>query len=666
MSFNGSYCQNVEAGGNESEALSCTGGHVGDGKSIATTKTYVDDDVTKDELTVIESRCEDLITSNVVRHLENVDFTEACDDELLDKTEVEKEENNDVENENSFLAEKPFNGVFTYIAKKIQKECNDLPEKIIGLGGEIVYSLDDSKCTHFIFTGKEKDMNREFRAAKKKQVKIVSPHWVNQSYEQHKLLDELQYPHNFDPNKSIEMSGLSQLSSVSSRFSQKSRISKRSSRSTAPVKKNLLTKESSSSMLKTETALEIIKKGKLPENESQEARENIRKALQNAQSVGQKLKEERQNLKRPSSSFVSPPNSSKKKREETPDTNKIANNNQNSSSKKSTTAPSQRMQVLYDDPIARQEREKLIKENRISLSGSLMEDSDSMANLVNMSTQMEVSMTEAEENLEKDDQYLSQILRRGQKPRFIVSSVGNTLKAEFAKIIEKLGGSYLNKDCFDETCTHLIVNRPSRNEKYLASLASGKFVLSSSYITACKKANRLVNEDEYEFGNPLFCEQIQPRDEMEKRIFEAPYRWRNRLFQLNKGKRDDEKVLAFSGWKVDVLASPRIAVSLIRIVESGGGKICSVMNDDDITHYAVTQDKLEMVDDQKVKSLVVKGAHVCFTDYIAEFLLVDPTPPPQNRYIPSAKNYYEEVLRSNSNNKNELRRTTRRRTAKKY
>lgn len=49
-------------------------------------------------------------------------------------------------------------------------------------------------------------MNREFRAAKKKQVKIVSPHWVNQSYEQHKLLDELQYPHNFDPNKSIEVS----------------------------------------------------------------------------------------------------------------------------------------------------------------------------------------------------------------------------------------------------------------------------------------------------------------------------------------------------------------------------------------------------------------------------------------------------------------------------
>ena len=42
--------------------------------------------------------------------------------------------------------------VITLILQKIQNECNDLPEKIIGLGGEVVYSLDDSKCTHFIFT----------------------------------------------------------------------------------------------------------------------------------------------------------------------------------------------------------------------------------------------------------------------------------------------------------------------------------------------------------------------------------------------------------------------------------------------------------------------------------------------------------------------------------
>ena len=35
-----------------------------------------------------------MITSDVVRHFENVDFTEACDDDFLDKTELRKEEIN--------------------------------------------------------------------------------------------------------------------------------------------------------------------------------------------------------------------------------------------------------------------------------------------------------------------------------------------------------------------------------------------------------------------------------------------------------------------------------------------------------------------------------------------------------------------------------------------
>ena len=72
---------------------------------------------------------------------------------------------------------------------------------------------------------------------------------------------------------------------------------------------------------------------------------------------------------------------------------------------------------------------------------------------------MEVSMTEAEENLEKDDQYLSQILRRGQKPRFIVSSVGNTLKAEFAKIIEKLGWLLRFKVIIVFFCSYIFISK---------------------------------------------------------------------------------------------------------------------------------------------------------------------------------------------------------------
>jgi len=54
------------------------------------------------------------------------------------------------------------------------------------------------------------------------------------------------------------------------------------------------------------------------------------------------------------------------------------------------------------------------------------------------------------------------------------------------------GGIYLDRDYFDPSCTHLIVKRPARNEKYLASLSSGKWILSTSYMEACREAGCFV------------------------------------------------------------------------------------------------------------------------------------------------------------------------------
>ena len=71
--------------------------------------------------------------------------------------------------------------------------------------------------------------------------------------------------------------------------------------------------------------------------------------------------------------------------------------------------------------------------------------------------------------------------------------------------------------------------------------------------------------------------------------------------------------------QVQVLASPRISVSLTRIVISGGGK---TGDGDDVTHYFLTQDKEEMLDDQKVKKIVERGAHMCLSDYIGSFPFV--------------------------------------------
>lgn len=54
------------------------------------------------------------------------------------------------------------------------------------------------------------------------------------------------------------------------------------------------------------------------------------------------------------------------------------------------------------------------------------------------------------------------------------------------------GGSVIEKQCSDPSCTHMVVGYPLRNENYLASMAAGKWVLHRSYLDACKTAGRFV------------------------------------------------------------------------------------------------------------------------------------------------------------------------------
>lgn len=54
------------------------------------------------------------------------------------------------------------------------------------------------------------------------------------------------------------------------------------------------------------------------------------------------------------------------------------------------------------------------------------------------------------------------------------------------------GGTCQNCDLISADCTHLIMEYPRKNEKFLGSIASGKWILHTSYIEACKEANDFV------------------------------------------------------------------------------------------------------------------------------------------------------------------------------
>lgn len=59
-------------------------------------------------------------------------------------------------------------------------------------------------------------------------------------------------------------------------------------------------------------------------------------------------------------------------------------------------------------------------------------------------------------------------------------------------LCDDLGGVVLDKQSFDPSCSHIIVGTPLRNEKYLAAMAAGKWILHRSYLEACRSVDRFI------------------------------------------------------------------------------------------------------------------------------------------------------------------------------
>lgn len=62
-------------------------------------------------------------------------------------------------------------------------------------------------------------------------------------------------------------------------------------------------------------------------------------------------------------------------------------------------------------------------------------------------------------------------------------------RQKYEDAIEKLGAQVLRSPTFSEDVTHVLMHQPSRSEKYLCSLASGKWILHPNYIDACLEKN---------------------------------------------------------------------------------------------------------------------------------------------------------------------------------
>ena len=62
----------------------------------------------------------------------------------------------------------------------------------------------------------------------------------------------------------------------------------------------------------------------------------------------------------------------------------------------------------------------------------------------------------------------------------------------YGDLVVRLGGQVLDGSFFNPACTHLVVGKPSRNEKYLSAVAAGKWVLHVSYLESSREAGSFV------------------------------------------------------------------------------------------------------------------------------------------------------------------------------
>lgn len=148
--------------------------------------------------------------------------------------------------------------------------------------------------------------------------------------------------------------------------------------------------------------------------------------------------------------------------------------------------------------------------------------------------------------------------------KFMLSGVKE--RSAYEQVIENLGGQVSTDPNFDITATHLICVRPARNEKMLASIAAGKWILHCSYLRDSETAGKFLDENNYEWGNPKMTT-VEPKltNEIEHTLASAAHRWRV--------KRKNGDGGAFEGMIAMLLVTKDKHEQFKRLIQAGGGSV---------------------------------------------------------------------------------------------
>ncbi|XP_072009571.1 DNA topoisomerase 2-binding protein 1 [Engystomops pustulosus] len=570
------------------------------------------------------------------------------------------------------------------VSKKLSKRQGELNGIAASLGAEYRWCFDES-VTHFIYQGKQNDTNREFRSVKERSgIHIVSEHWLLSCAEEQRRVPESLYPHTFNPKMSLDISAVQDGTQNSSKISIT--FSKHDEKNVSDEDDQVA--EISPIRAKGKAQSEGVVKGAL--TQTLEMRENFQRQLQELMSATSMVKAQGQGTSMSRVGFDNSPCTPEGIRSTRNGRSRVleARRNSRQAAADLNTEPSQNEQIIWDDPTAREERAKLASNLQWPNSPSqyLEPPQPNMRNKNEDETQFKESLTDTDladmEACEMNNITAEEVLRKGKdlqspakddqliptpqapsiafplaKPlvapqpmkenpvkeekdkerRFQLSSLNPQERIDYCQLIEELGGIVIDKQCFDPSCTHIIVGLPLRNEKYLASMAAGKWVLHRSYLEACRAAKRFIKEDDYEWGSSSVLNAVSAINPQQRMLAEAAMRWRKKLQKM----REDGSVEgAFSGWKVILNVDQAKEAGFKRLLQSGGAKVFAGHSPSlfkEATHLFADFSKLKP-DDAKVNisEAAAQGVNCLKPEYIADYLMKEPPPPPNNYCLPDA------------------------------
>lgn len=212
-------------------------------------------------------------------------------------------------------------------------------------------------------------------------------------------------------------------------------------------------------------------------------------------------------------------------------------------------------------------------------------------------------------------------IRPQQTRKFLLSGMSQQEKIDYGALIEELGGELFDNKYFNPVCCHIIVGQINRNEKCLASIAAGIWVLHKSYLEASRLAGHFVDEEDHEWGVEIPGVPLS-------NLACAARKWRMEL--RKKSQRHNAQVGAFQNWKILLCVEEGKASSFARLLEAGGAKVVGTKppfhDITGVTHAFISPGKSSLVQSidferlQKAKILVLK------TEYIADYLTENPLP----------------------------------------